>query len=87
MIPAKPDISMAAPLVETPAPTLKARKPSLWIWVPWVWLFITSTRLLSRWLTPGGSYDPDLSGSSLDRNVLIILIVLGIFVLAGGRTG
>jgi exopolysaccharide production protein ExoQ len=73
---------MAAPLVETPAPTLKARKPSLWIWVPWVWLFITSTRLLSRWLTPGGSYDPDLSGSSLDRNVLIILMVLGIFVVS-----
>jgi O-antigen ligase len=83
VIPAKPDISIAAPLVETPTPTLKARKPSLWIWIPWVWLFIASTRLLSRWFTPQVGVDADLSGSPLDRGVQMALIAIGLIILGG----
>ncbi len=74
---------LAAPLAETPEPVVKQGKPSPWIWIPYIWLFIISTRSPSSWLSGqiGTVVDPDLSGSPLDRALLILLIVLGLFVL------
>lgn len=83
---------LSTPSVGKPAPAPKKEKPSQWIWIPYVWLFILSTRSLSNWLSraaqTGTVADPDLSGSPLDRALLIFLIVLGLCVLAsrGKRT-
>jgi O-antigen ligase len=53
--------------------------------MPFIWLFLSSTRSLERWLTfsqqDGTVVDPDLSGSPLDRNLLTVLLILGLFVL------
>jgi len=58
--------------------------------VPFVWLFIISTRALSNWidLTPqdGSVVDPGVSGSPVDRGLLTLLIILGLFIL-GRRIG
>ena len=67
------------------APALRRTKPSPWIWIPYIWLFIISTRSLSSWLSgaaqDGTAVDPDLSGSPIDRALLILLLVLGLVVL------
>ena len=55
------------------------------IWVPFVWLFIENTRPLSSWITlsgPGNSGSEYIDGSPLDRNVLSLLILLGVYVLS-----
>lgn len=85
MIQSRPASLVADPPVETPAPGVKPARPSLWIWVPYIWLFIVSTRSLSSWLSfegqTGTIVDPDLSGSPVDRALLSLLMVLGLFVL------
>ena len=84
---------MAATPPASPAARPKPRKASVWIWIPYVWLFIISTRSLSRWFSggvqDGTAVDPDLSGSPLDRAVMMLLIVLGLFILGfrAERTG
>jgi len=85
LIQSTPASLLAASPVETPATVHNPTTPSLWIWIPYVWLFIVSTRSLSTWLNFAGQggtvIDPDLSGSPIDRNLLTLLIVLGLFVL------
>lgn len=55
------------------------------LWIPLVWLFILGSRNLSAWLGLGASRIVDLEayqeGNSLDRNFLIILIILSAIVL------
>jgi exopolysaccharide production protein ExoQ len=54
------------------------------MWVPLVWLLIASSRPLSNWLSlsgPGGVGSAYTEGSPLDRNVLTILLVLGLVAL------
>jgi exopolysaccharide production protein ExoQ len=55
------------------------------MWVPYVWLLISSSRPLSNWLTlsqqgdAGAAY---VDGSPLDRNVLTLLLMLGLVALS-----
>ncbi len=62
-----------------------SQKPSPWIWVPFVWLFIASTRGLTEWDSAqhalSAANDADVSGDPLDRAVLMVLLILGLFVL------
>jgi exopolysaccharide production protein ExoQ len=54
------------------------------LWIPVVWLLITGSRPLSQWLQIGPTIDsPDkyLDGSPIDRNVLSILLFMGLVVL------
>ena len=80
----RPAITNANSLDRRP-PAVKTRAPSPWIWLPYIWLFIISTRSLASWLArstqDGITIDPDLSGSPLDRALLTLLMVLGLFVL------
>jgi exopolysaccharide production protein ExoQ len=55
------------------------------IWVCYAWLLIASSRPLSAWLTfsmPGTDTDAYIDGSPLDRNVLTILLLLGLWALS-----
>ncbi len=75
---------MKAP-VEEGLRSVRSRKPSQWIWVTYVWLILASTRPLSSWLSlsqmRGPVEDLDVSGSPIDRNLMILLIVLALFVI------
>jgi O-antigen ligase len=54
------------------------------MWVPLAWLLIASSRPLSNWLSlsgPAGVGSAYTEGSPLDRNVLTILLVLGLVAL------
>jgi exopolysaccharide production protein ExoQ len=53
-------------------------------WVPFAWLLIASSRPISAWITlnvPGNLTNEYVDGSPLDRNVLTLLLVLGIYIL------
>ena len=55
------------------------------IWVPYVWLLIASSRPISAWLSfgvPDTATDAYLDGSPLDRAVLILVLVAGLFALS-----
>ena len=55
------------------------------MWVPYAWLLIASSRPISAWLTgslPGNATDAYIDGSPLDRNVLTLLLILGLLVLS-----
>jgi exopolysaccharide production protein ExoQ len=55
------------------------------LWIPFVWLFIAGSRPVSLWLRVqmiGTSADDMMEGSPLDRNILTLLMVLGLVVLA-----
>jgi exopolysaccharide production protein ExoQ len=55
------------------------------IWVPYAWLSIACSRPISSWLTfsvPGNAGDSYVDGSPLDRNVLTLLLILGLFALS-----
>lgn len=61
--------------------------PSSQLWLPTLWFLIITTRPVSMWLPGGGwsgaeSPSAYLEGSPFDRNVYLLLIVLGIVVLA-----
>jgi len=60
------------------------------LWLPVIWLALGGTRNVSTWLggAANSSADQMLEGSPLDRNILSLLIVLGIGVLIarGQRT-
>jgi exopolysaccharide production protein ExoQ len=79
--PSKPTPSLAASPVARSIPDARPDKPSLWLWVPYIWLFFASTRTLGSWLARGGTGDADLSGSPMDRLLMTLLIVLGLFAL------
>lgn len=54
------------------------------IWFPIIWIMIAASRMVSYWITPGVSFDDPSAmqeGSSLDRNIFIILIIIGSIVL------
>lgn len=62
------------------------------LWVPFVWLFIESSRPVSAWVilnVPGNTTNAYIDGSPLDRNILTVLMVIGLFFLfnKGGRIG
>jgi exopolysaccharide production protein ExoQ len=59
-----------------------SRRVSHWLWVPFVWLFFSSTRSLASWVT-GELSGGDASGNPIDRGLMIVLIVLGLYVLRG----
>jgi O-antigen ligase len=55
------------------------------IWAPYVWFLIASSRPLSNWLSlsePAGAGTAYVDGSPLDRNVLTLLLVVGIVALS-----
>lgn len=62
------------------------------LWIPFLWIGLSASRPLSFWLNPrlaeqidawAGPSQIDFSGgSALDRNVLILLMLIGLFVLA-----
>jgi exopolysaccharide production protein ExoQ len=55
------------------------------IWVPYAWLLIASSRPISNWLTvsqSGGVGSAYVDGSPLDRNVLTLLLILGLIALS-----
>src|SRR6185312_10810216 len=55
------------------------------IWAPYAWLLIASSRPVSNWLSlsePVGQATAYIDGSPLDRNVLISLMLVGLFVLS-----
>lgn len=80
----------APPVAESDVETrvVKSGKPSWRLWVPYIWLLFASTRALSAWLNsakPDGTFDPEMSGSPVDRALMTVLIVLGLWVL-GSRS-
>ncbi len=58
------------------------------IWVPFVWLLIESTRPVSSWITlnvAGNTTNEYIDGSPLDRNILTLLMALGLYFLSKRR--
>ena len=64
------------------------------LWIPVVWLTISSSRMVSQWLTATGLTNPTVSldaaeryldGSPLDRFLLTGLMLLAVIVLVGRR--
>lgn len=54
------------------------------LWIPLIWMMILGSRMPSLWLTPKIGYaSPEayLEGNPFNRNIFIILITAGIFVL------
>ncbi|HDR16812.1 MAG TPA: O-antigen ligase family protein [Desulfobacteraceae bacterium] len=56
---------------------------SLALWVPTVWMLMNATKPLAIWFGAGGVSMEE--GSALDRNVLIVLAVLGFMILSRRR--
>src|SRR3954454_6217922 len=61
-----------------------ARSVSPALWLPVLWLAIIASRPVSAWLGSGGE-GADSDGDSLDRNIFLALIALGVFVLGRRR--
>ena len=58
------------------------------LWVPFAWLFIESTRPVSAWITlnvAGNTTNEYVDGSPLDRNILTVLLALGLYFLSKRR--
>lgn len=58
------------------------------LWVPTIWLAIIASRPISFWLNPGGmGLDPSTleEGSTIDRGVYSVLIILGVLILSRRR--
>ena len=63
----------------------KPRATSLALWVPVIWMFIVATRLPSQWLGDSRTFVASQAleeGSSTDRSMFMLLIILSIVVLA-----
>jgi hypothetical protein len=59
-------------------------KSSMALWIPIIWMFLAGSRFVSQWLTLGTplmSSEAYIEGSPLDRNVFLLLILAGIWVL------
>lgn len=54
------------------------------LWIPLIWMMIVGSRMPALWLNPAGMVSPEayLEGNPLNRNIFIILIVTGIFILS-----
>lgn len=58
------------------------------LWIPLIWMMLIASRYVSLWLNWRASYiSPEdiLEGSSIDRNVFMVLIVAGLFILSKRR--
>ncbi len=54
------------------------------LWIPVVWMFLAGSRTLSQWFALGTVIDPleaYSEGSPLDRDIYLVLIIVGIIVL------
>jgi len=54
------------------------------LWIPIIWMFLAGSRYVSQWLglgTPLMSNEALIEGSPLDRNVFLLLVLAGIWVL------
>ena len=66
----------------------KKSEVSVALWIPLVWMFYSAARPISFWLQLGRSntydykYSSYMEGSPVDRNILLIFIVLSIYVLS-----
>jgi O-antigen ligase len=67
----------------------KEAGPMPWsLWVPFIWVCINSTRPLGYWLSSGtdAAAVSDVAGGSFyDRNVYLLLMICGIFILSRRR--
>lgn len=55
------------------------------LWLPFIWFAIVGSRNVGEWLESGPRLDAGstyLEGNALDRNVLMVLIALGLVILA-----
>ena len=54
------------------------------IWIPLIWVMIIASRPVSLWLNPGavGGSEVYLEGSPLDRNIYLLLIIIGAYILS-----
>jgi O-antigen ligase len=60
------------------------------LWVPTIWIMLIASRPVSLWLNWGApivstGQEQYLEGSPLDRNVYLVFILVGLFVLLGRR--
>jgi exopolysaccharide production protein ExoQ len=55
------------------------------LWLPVIWLTLAGSRMLSEWLGVSGSDQAMQEGSPLDRNVLTIMLAIGVGVLIARR--
>ena len=61
------------------------RRPSIATWIPFIWLFIESSRPVSAWIhlnVPGNITNEYIDGSPLDRNILTVLLAIGLVFLS-----
>lgn len=62
------------------------------LWVPFIWFLIIASRMVNLWLNPGfgsvgqGEIELYQEGSPIDRNIFLILMVIGFFVLLKRKT-
>jgi exopolysaccharide production protein ExoQ len=70
---------------------IEESRSSLALWVPFIWLFIESTRPVSAWISlnvAGNTTNEYIDGSPLDRNILTVLMAMGLFfLLKKGKRG
>jgi exopolysaccharide production protein ExoQ len=60
-------------------------RPSIATWIPFIWLFIESSRPVSAWIhlnVPGNITNEYIDGSPLDRNILTVLLAIGLVFLS-----
>src|SRR3954451_4577561 len=57
------------------------------LWVPFAWLFIESSRPVSAWMqnVAGNTTNAYIDGSPLDRNILTVLMMIGLYFLSKRR--
>jgi exopolysaccharide production protein ExoQ len=61
------------------------RRPSIATWIPFIWLYIESSRPVSAWIhlnVPGNITNEYIDGSPLDRNILTVLLAIGLIFLS-----
>jgi exopolysaccharide production protein ExoQ len=67
----------------------KTERTSKALWIPVIWIVLAGSRTVSQWLGVGSrveSIEQALEGDSLDRNIQLALIAVGVMVLlARGR--
>ena len=62
-----------------------AGRPSIATWIPFIWLLIESSRPVSAWIhlnVPGNVTNEYIDGSPLDRNILTVLLAIGLLFLS-----
>ena len=67
------------------ADTKRTAKVSSALWIPLIWMMILGSRFLSQWLDAGSLSGSLEEGNPLDAGVFSLLMVVGMFILAGRR--